>query len=203
MPTTVIAINLIDEIPGFLGTAAAPIWITSFNGIGDPVTWVDYRKGGNGYYAGRIKSVKEYWRFHKESDAEIFRTKLIMYFAAQYHHVNPTYEHHFPIYVVEISGQAKHPSKPTVYVGQTWHTVENRMKNHSLGNHSSVHAASFGQRLPHLEPPRPDFDAYHRANALIGEAFWARKLTSNGFHVLGDGTFNEIVYELPEPLGSF
>lgn len=203
MPTTVLAINLIDEVPGFMGTAAAPIWITSFDGIGDPITWVEYRKLGSGYYSSRIKNVNAYWRFHKKSDADSFRVGLTKYFAGRYHHVNPSYEHHFPIYVVDIIGQAKHPAKPTVYVGQTWHTVANRLRNHSSGNLASIHAPSFGQRLPELEPPSPDFDAYHRANALVGEAFWARHLLEAGFHVLGDGPFNEFIFEMPQPIGSF
>src|SRR5262249_51804078 len=103
----------------------------------------------------------------------------------------PSDEPLYHLYVVELDrticvrrGCLARNGKPPVYVGQSVHTPEARLKQHKAGYKSSRFVREFGVHLlPRLYRRAGPFSS--RAEALEGEQRLAQQLEKSGYCVFG------------------
>lgn len=93
----------------------------------------------------------------------------------------------YRLYVIELSEAAKerfHTDKVCLYVGQSYHSAEERFQQHLNGVRASRHVRKFGVKLrPDLFDPTMVFEAKHQAERA--ERRLGNQLKHRGYFVVG------------------
>lgn len=179
---TVVVLRLGNLLPTFLNLGKSAVYIANYAGREAPQDWMRRKISGAGNFANYILNVIEWARFENENDATNYLNEISRHYASNGHHVNPSLDREFSVYVFDIADRPN-----TVYVGQTSKSVEERIEEHRVGRYYPFIGKEVGARRVDLEEQKPAAKIYSTANALVLEALIARRLKRAGLIVLGDG----------------